>query len=261
MSLTARLHDQFEAEARRAHSKFRLRVSLADTLEDLRAAQRLRHAVFVEEMGARVPAAESGIESDRYDHYCQHLLVRDEACGQVVGCYRILTDTQARRAGGFYSQGEFDLTNILAQPGRFMEVGRTCVHPDYRNGAVIALLWSGLARYMLMHRYDYLMGCASIPLRAGTHEAHAIFQQLRRDYLSDDTLRVQPRQSLPQLGLTDRDEQRVTIPPLLKAYLRVGARICGEPAWDREFNVADLFLLLRADDIVGRYARHFLNRA
>jgi putative hemolysin len=135
------------------------------------------------------------------------------------------------------------------------------VHPDYRNGAVIALLWSGLARYMLMHRYDYLMGCASIPLRAGTHEAHAIFQQLRRDYLSDDTLRVQPRQPLPQLGLTDRDEQRATIPLLLKAYLRVGARICGEPAWDREFNVADLFLLLRADDIAGRYARHFLNRA
>jgi putative hemolysin len=164
MPLAARLENYFDAEARRAHSKHRLRVRFADSLEDLRAAQRLRHRVFIEEMGARLPLAEPGIESDRFDHYCEHLLVWDEDTDQAVGCYRILTDSQAVRAGGYHAQSEFDLTRVLAVPGRLLEVGRTCVHPDYRNGAVIGLLWSGLARFMLMHRYDYLMGCASIPL-------------------------------------------------------------------------------------------------
>jgi len=239
----------------------RLTVGLAASPEEVRAAQRLRYQVFVEEMGARLDLEEPGIESDRYDPYCQHLVVRDADRAQVVGCYRILSDTQAVRAGGYYSQSEFDLTRVLALPGRIMEVGRTCVHPDYRSGPVIALLWSGLARYLLMNKFDYLMGCASIPLRGGTQEAATIFERLRGRHLAPESHQVFPRVPLPSVHLAGVSVTDVSVPPLVKAYLRVGAKICGQPAWDRQFNVADLFILLRTEDVDERYARHFLSRA
>lgn len=256
MSLAAQLARLLRPELeRRRH----LAVALATTAEDVLATQRLRYRVFVEEMGARLDCAMMGVERDRFDPYCQHLIVRDLHENRVVGCYRILTDTQARAAGGFYSQTEFDLAPVLARPGRFMEVGRTCVHPDYRNGATIALLWSGLARYMLMNRFDYLMGCASIPLVGGTEGAAAVYARLAEKHLSEPDCRAVPRHPLPRLQLADA-APHTEVPALIQAYLRVGARICGEPAWDPAFNVADLFLLLRADDISARYARHFVAR-
>jgi putative hemolysin len=259
MPLSARLDSFFEAESRRARSKHRLQVSLANTLEDVRAAQRLRYQVFVEEMGARLSIPEAGIESDRYDHFCQHLLVRDHGSGQVVGCYRLLTDSQAARAGGFYSQTEFDLDRILRIPGRRVEVGRTCVHPEYRNGAVISLLWSGLARFMLMHRYDFLMGCASIPMSIGREQLGAIWHQVASQHLAPSEWRVFPHRTcgaLPEPGADTAAE----MPPLIRAYFRLGAQVCGEPAWDPSFDVADLFLLLSLDRLGSRYAQHFIRR-
>lgn len=237
-----------------------LHVGLAASQAEVRAAQRLRHRVFVEEMGARIDCTETGIESDRYDPFCQHLIVHDRADDRVVGCYRILTDTQAALAGGYYSQNEFDMTRVLAMAGRFMEVGRTCVHPDYRNGAVIGLLWNGLARFMIQNKIDYLMGCASIPLRNGTHQAHAIYQRLAKNHLAPEHFRTFPRVPLPRMQLAGAAE-KVMVPPLVRAYLRAGAMICGEPSWDPQFNVADLFILMRVEDINERYVRHFVNRA
>ncbi|MBS1235608.1 MAG: putative hemolysin [Proteobacteria bacterium] len=276
MPLAARLDNYFDAEARRSRRKHRLRLRFADSLEDLRAAQRLRHRVFVEEMGARLPLTEPGIESDRFDHYCQHLLVWDEDTDQAVGCYRILTDSQAVRAGGFYAQTEFDLTRVLAVPGRMVEVGRTCVHPDYRNGAVIGLLWSGLARFMLMHRYDYLMGCASIPLTGRIEQVGAIWQTVAASHLSPPEWRVFPKTPFAALrpprtaGVQNTQEQSfcpetapgtpAELPPLIKGYLRLGAQVCGEPAWDPAFNVADLFLLLSLDRLSVRYTQHFIRQ-
>lgn len=259
MTITAQLEHYFDAETRRARSKHQLRVGLAYSLEDLRAFQRLRHRVFVEELGARPALAEPGIESDRFDHYCQHLLVWDESSDQVVGGYRILTDSQAERAGGFYSQTEFDLTRLLATPGRRVEVGRTCVHPDYRHGAVIGLLWSGLARFMLMHRYDYLMGCASIPLSMGIEQVSAIWHSLSAEHLCGPETRVFPKTALTLLP-PPAAEDAPELPSLLRAYLRLGAQVCGAPAWDPEFNVADLFVLLSLDRVTGRYAQHFIRR-
>lgn len=259
MPLAARLDNYFDAEVRRARSKHRLRVRFADSLEDLRAAQRLRHRVFVEEMGARLPLTEPGIESDRFDQYCQHLLVWDEDTDQAVGCYRILTDRQAVRAGGYYAQSEFDLSRVLAAPGRLVEVGRTCIHPDFRNGAVLGLLWSGLARFMLTHRYDYLMGCASIPLTGGVQQVGPIWHALVASHLSPPEWRVFPKTpfaALPEAATGTPAE----LPPLIKGYLRLGAQVCGEPAWDPVFNVADLFLLLSFDHLSTRYARHFVHR-
>lgn len=260
MSLQARQESHFDTESYRARDRRKLRMGLAVHAEDLRAAQRLRHRVFVEEMGARLHTDEPGIESDRFDPYCQHLLVRDAANEQVVGCYRILTDTQAARAGGYYAQTEFDLTRVLALPGRLIEVGRTCVHPDYRQGAVIGLLWSGLARYMLMHRYDTLMGCASIPLSGDARQVGALWQTLATNHLSAPEWRVFPK--TPFAALPESvSSAPAELPPLVKGYLRLGAQVCGEPAWDPVFNVADLFMLLSLDRLRARPARRFLHRA
>jgi len=259
MSLSAQIVSLFNEE-RIENTQHRLCVGLASTPEDVHAAQRLRHKVFVEEMGARLDCAQPGIEADHFDPYCQHLLVRCMDTDDVVGCYRILTDSQARKAGGYYSETEFDLTRILSMPGRFIEVGRSCVHPDYRRGAVIALLWNGLARFIMMNQIEYLIGCASIPLTTGTQKASIIYERLAAKHLSPAEWRVFPKVPLPRIQLTGAEED-LDVPPLVKAYLRVGAKICGEPAWDPDFNVADLFIILRTESITGRYSRHFLQRA
>lgn len=242
---------------RRPH---KLQVGLAVTQGDIRAAQRLRYQVFVDELGATLSDARHGMESDLFDPYCQHLLVRDTEYDLVVGCYRILTDSQAQLAGGYYSQSEFDLSNILALPGRFMEVGRTCVHPDYRNGATLGLLWSGLARYMTLNKYQYLIGCASIPMNLGIRQVGAICKHLRQYHLSPPEWRVFPRVPVPLLHEETTETLSVDIPPLLRGYMHLGALICGEPAWDPEFNVADLFILLDTGRLNTRYMRHFVNR-
>lgn len=257
MSLAIPLHTLLDTERRRPA---RLAVHLARRRDDVEAAQRLRYRVFVDELGARVDCERDGIESDRFDPFCHHLIVRDPATDQVVGCYRILTDEGARDAGGFYTQTEFDITRILALPGRFMEVGRTCVHPDYRNGTTLALLWRGLTRFMLARGYDYIIGCASVPLTAGTAHALAVYRDLVTHYEAPEGCRVYPKVRVPR-GAATAAVAAADAPPLLRAYLRAGARICGEPAWDPFFDVADLFLLLRLHDIRGRHARHFLARA
>ncbi len=233
-----------------------LDVTLARRLRDIHDAQRLRYQVFVEEMGARIETPIPGVEYDRYDRHCRHLLVRDSVDGRLVGYTRLLTGDRAARAGGFYSESEFDMTAMLALPGRFLEIGRTCIHPDYRNGATITALWSGLARVVADWRIDYLIGCASIPLGATTDGIWAVYRQLADRYLVDAPLRVVPRQPVP-VGL-DHAMVSPALPPLLKGYLRVGARIGGEPYLDADFGVADLFILVATANLERRYARHFL---
>lgn len=256
MTLPAPVAEQFQHEIEISES--RLHVRLARTAEEVRAAQRLRHRVFVEEMRARINCVEPGIEADRFDPYCEHLLVLDR--DSVVGCYRILTDMRAYEVGGYYSQTEFDLTRILPLRGRLMEIGRSCVHPSYRTGATIALLWKGLAEYITVNRVDCVIGSASIPLTTGTLRAQIIYERLARSHLAPERYRVFPKVPLPKVQLSGI-EPTPDVPPLIKAYLRAGAQICGEPAWDPVFNVADLFVLLRTEAITQRYQRHFLRRA
>jgi len=235
-----------------------LHVELAASRADVEASMGLRYQVFAREMGAQVEGAQEGLDRDYYDAFCHHLLVRDSVTGQVVGSTRILTDQQAVAAGGFYSQSEFDLSAIRALPGRIMEVGRTCIHPDYRTGAAITILWAGMARFMAIHRFDYLMGCASIAMNDGGAQAHGIMARLRERHLSGEDLRVTPRRPLPPVSAL---AECTAMPPLLKAYLRLGAHVCGEACWDPDFNVADVFILLNMDHIPARYQRHFMERA
>ena len=242
---------------RRESARHSLSVGLAISEREILGAKKLRYRVFAEELGARLDPRTPGVDQDIFDAYCEHLVVRDERSGQVVGTYRILAPAQARTIGSYYSETEFDLTRLQHLRSRMVEIGRSCVHPDYRTGATIALLWGGLARYMLENHYDYLIGCASISMADGGHGAAALYDQLG-DYLSPIEYRVFPLCPLPLSAL--RNEQRTAVPPLLKGYLRAGAFICGEPAWDPDFNTADLPILMPMAKISDRYSRHFLEK-
>ncbi|MCJ0973964.1 GNAT family N-acetyltransferase [Pseudomonas sp. PS1] len=221
----------------------------------LREAQALRYQVFSSEFGARLEGAETGLDHDDFDPYCHHIGVRDMDSGMLVATTRLLDSPTAARLGRFYSEGEFNLQGLAELDAPILEIGRTCVHPAYRNGATIAVLWAELAEAMNQGGYRYLMGCASIPMRDGGIQALAVMQRLRERYLSTDLLHARPKNPLPSLELPEN--VTAEIPALLKAYMRLGAKICGEPCWDPDFQVADVFILLKRDELCPRYARHF----
>ena len=247
-----------ELEARRSRS--RLIVELATTIDDIRASQSLRYRVFGEELGADLHSNGSGLDEDRYDPYCQHLLVRDASNGRIVGSTRLMLDEQARKAGGFYSASEFELGPLLNLSGRRLEVGRTCIDPAYRQGAAIAVLWSGLADYIKENHIDMLFGCASIEMDDGGIVAQAIMNRVRQHAMTTPDCRVTPKNPLPPLPGGAEETVAAPLPPLLKAYFRLGARACGEPCYDPAFNCADVLVLVNVGDIDASYTRHFLDR-
>jgi putative hemolysin len=224
--------------------------------QTIRAAQALRYRVFAEEMGARLHTVETGLDIDEIDGFCDHLVVLDTQHDKIVGCTRLLSGVQAAQLGQFYSESEFDLQGVLALPGRFLEVGRTCVDPTCRGGAVIASLWSGLADYAQQGRFDYLMGCASISPGPSGFAIDAVYRQIEAHQFGPATLGVVPKHPVPAWKRCLRDESG--IPPLLQAYLRLGAWVCGEPCWDEDFNVMDVFVLLDLERLQARYERHFI---
>lgn len=246
-----------QLDARR--SKRRFYFELATTINDIRASQALRYRVFAEELGADIGAA-GPVDEDRFDPYCQHLLVRDGGNGQVVASTRLLLDHQAQQAGGFYSSSEFDLAPVLALPGRRLEIGRTCVDPGYRQGAAIAVLWAGLAEFVRNNDVDMLFGCASIEMHDGGIHAQAIMNRVRQHAMTESDCRVTPKHPLPPLPSNATDTVSAPLPPLLKAYFRLGARACGEPCYDQAFNCADILVLVKVDEIDASYTRHFLDR-
>jgi putative hemolysin len=236
----------------------RFTVQFSRSNDELMETQRLRYEVFAEEMGAQIDDDGTRLDRDAFDIHCRHLYVRDNASDRVIACTRILTDDRAADAGGFYSSNEFELGALERLPGRSMEIGRTCVDREFRSGAVIALLWSGIAGLIERERFDYLFGCASVGLEDGGANAHAVIETLRTEYLSPAYHRVQPREPLPRADV--RPTEPGKMPPLLKAYVNLGAKACGEPYHDPDFNCADIFMLLNVMDLNPRYARRFFGR-
>jgi putative hemolysin len=234
-------------------------VALARGEEEIREAQRLRYKVFVEELGAQIHSGTPDHDIDRYDPFCDHLIVRDSHADRIVGTYRILSPEAARCAGSYYSEGEFFLPRLQNLRGRMVEVGRSCIHPDYRSGAVITLLWAGLADYMVSNNHEYLIGCASIGMADGGHNAANLFTQICSAHMAPAEYRVFPKHVLPVERLAS--DQPALVPPLIKGYLRLGAWVCGEPAWDPYFNTADLLMLLPMSRMNPRYMRHFIRPA
>jgi|SRR5882724_2538643 len=240
------------------HPTPELYVGLAREEEDIRAAQRLRYRVFAEEMQARLHSDVPGLDVDPFDAFCRHLVVRDRRNDQVVACMRVLLDTDAQRAGSFYSETEFELGKLISAPGRVMEIGRVCVHPDYRGGMVVSMLWAGLARFFQVSEVNRIIGCASIPMIGDGANAMSAFATLAERYMAPEEFRVTPKLPLP---LRDGPVPQARIPSLLLAYMRLGAKICGEPCWDPDFNTADVVVLLDPAQLRQRYARRFLKAA
>ena len=228
-------------------------ITLARHQDEMREAQQLRYRVFAQEMGARLGDARNALDEDLFDAFCEHLLVRERETGEVVGTYRILSPEAARRAGSYYSEQEFDLTRLHFLRPVMAELGRSCVHREHRSGTVIGLLWLGLTQYLRQHGHRYVIGCASIGMADGGHVAASVYRHLAQAHAGPVEWRVSPRNPLPVDALDNG--ARPLVPPLIKGYVRLGAYVCGEPAWDPDFNTADLFLLLPMRELNAAYAR------
>lgn len=236
--------------------KRRFEVEVANDAATITAAQALRYRIFADEMGAVLHSPVPGLDMDELDVFCDHLVVRDGNSGAIVATTRLLNDQGAKMAGRFYSETEFHLDGVLSVPGRYLEIGRTCIDSKYRGGAPLAMLWNGLAEYAVQGNFDFLMGCASISPGPSGFAVDAVYRQIEPEQFGSTTLGVTPRYPVPAHKRCIRDESG--IPPLLKAYLRLGAWVCGEPCWDEAFNVMDVFILLPLKGLHSRYEQHFI---
>jgi hypothetical protein len=234
-------------------------VAWAQHQDEVREAQRLRYEVFVNEMGARLPASLAQHDIDLFDDYCEHLLVRDGISNDVIGTYRVLTPAQAKRVGSTYTDTEFDLTRLRFIRERMVELGRSCVRSDQRHGGVILALWGALFEFMSRNQLDTMIGCASIPMLhngiVSGNAAASMWKQLSKTHMASVEFHARPRLPLP---IEELDSDLPVEPPaLIKGYLRLGAKILGAPAWDPDFNTADLPMLMQVKDIPSRYRKHF----
>jgi putative hemolysin len=231
-------------------ARYTLRIA-ADAAE-IAAAQRLRYRVFADELGATLHTPVPGQDIDDFDAHCDHLIVVEESSGAVVGTYRMLPPGRSPRR---YSAGEFDLSALDGLEADLVETGRSCVDAMHRDGAVINLIWAGIARYLHLTGHRWLAGCASVGLEDGGAIAAGVWELALRKHFSPTEYRVLPHRPWP---LVERPAGRVAVPALLRGYLRLGAWICGAPAYDPDFQCADFFVLLDTDRLDPRYLRHFL---
>lgn len=234
----------------------------AETDADLRAAQALRYDVFVRELGGGGALVDhkAGLERDRFDPFFDHLLLSDDETGQVVGVYRLMRDDQARAAGQFYSEDEYDLDILKSGGRRLLELGRSCVHRDYRGGAAMYHLWTALADYIAQHRIEVLFGVASFHGTDADKLAQPL-SALHHNHLAPPDLRVRARadhfaaMDRLALGSLDRRAAMLAMPALIKAYLRLGG-VVGEGAWiDHAFNTTDICLILDTAQLNLRRSR------
>jgi len=265
MSASSVLIAPDHAETRRsAGPRYSLLLTTAPDLVE--AAQRLRYEVFSTEPGFAL-RSDTPIDADRFDEFCDHILVRDDDSGAVVGCYRMLPPPGAIAAGGLYTATEFDLAALDRLRPSTVEMGRAVVRADHRNGAVVLMMWTGILAYLDRSGYDYVIGCVSVP----THGEGPPGSQVRgvRDTVlarhaapPEHTVHPYRPVLLDGRGLDAIDPpDRPAVPPLMRGYLRLGARICGEPAHDPEFGVADFPALLGRSQADARYLNRLRSAA
>jgi len=248
-----------------------LETRLARTSREVDAAQAVRYRVFVEEMGAQLPAEAMRRQRDfdSFDDICDHLLVIDHAIegdieDQIVGTYRLLRQEVAMAHGGFYSASEFDLAPLLARhPGKqFMELGRSCVLPDYRTKRTVELLWQGNWAYALRHGMDAMFGCASFPGVDPQEHALALSFLHHNSQVKDEWMVSALPDLYKNMNMVPAEEinprQALSaMPPLVKGYLRLGAMIGDGAVVDQAFNTTDVLIVLPIAVISGRYINHF----
>jgi putative hemolysin len=229
------------------------------------AAQRLRHDVFTSEPGFEVsgasPGFEAGRDADRFDEHCDHLLVREDVSGELVGCYRMLPPPGAIAAGSLYTATEFDVAGLDSLRPSLVEMGRAVVREDHRNGGVVLLMWAGILAYLDRCDYDYVTGCVSVPVYGVNEETpgsqiRGVRDFVRRRHAAPVEYTVYPYRPVTVDGrdLDDIDPPaRLSVPPLMRGYLRLGAQVCGDPAHDPDFGVGDFPALLDKRQADTRY--------
>ncbi|MEM7180956.1 MAG: GNAT family N-acyltransferase [Spirochaetota bacterium] len=244
----------------------KLEVRLAQNQLELEQVLSLRYDVFNLEMGEGLPQSrQTQKDRDEYDFYCDHLIVIDKTNhNKIVGTYRILRRDIAKKNIGFYSENEFDLHKIYDIQDEVAEVGRSCVHSDYRGGSVISLLWIGLGEYMNRYNLRYLMGCGSIH-STSPELASAMSAFLKhKNAIIGDKLNVEPLNTYrlqgfdPNYVIENPKETFKKIPPLLKGYLRLGSKMNVEPALDAVFGTTDFFIFFDRNHIDAKYGKHYL---
>lgn len=241
----------------------RLTVRLAETDADRIAAQRLRWQVFCQGLGAKTASGEE-LDIDPYDTLCDHLLVEDS--GQAVGTYRLLRKSVADAHSGFYSSGEYCLDQLGSDRGEWLELGRSCVAPAYRDAGTIQLLWRGIATYLQDNDISLMFGCASFH-GVDPHDHSAPLSYLFHNHLAPGELRARALETrhvdmgmLPMGGYDRRQAMRM-LPPLIKGYLRVGAMVGDGAVIDHEFNTVDVFMIMPVEQIAARYLHRFSDAA
>ena len=254
-----------------------LEVRLARDAADIDAAQALRYRVFYDELGARPSADASALrrDADRFDAYCDHMLVIDHAKGDgpasIVGTYRLLRRSVAERHDGFYTATEFDIARLIAIPGEHLELGRSCVDAEHRNRPTMQLLWKGIAAYVFAHDIKLMFGCASLPGTDAAAHAAAL-SYLHHNHLAPEPLRVR---ALPQRRIAmdvlppgagghedairafDARTAIAALPPLIKGYLRLGGFVGDGAVIDHDFNTVDVCILVVTDTVTDKYFKHY----
>jgi putative hemolysin len=219
-------------------------VTLASTAQDFRAALRLRYEVFNVEMGEGLQSSNStGYDFDAFDAVMDHIIVKCAYSRRVVGTYRLQTGSNAAKNLGYYSEQEFDFSPYERLRPQVLELGRACIHQDHRNASVLMLLWKAVAQYGIQRGCRYLIGCSSVTSQDEGVGA-AVFAKLQA-YLAPGELQTTPQPAYAcDTAVSDVSCEQVKVPKLLRAYLSIGARICGAPALDREFRTIDFLTLL-----------------
>ncbi len=235
-------------------------IKLAENADEVRSAQRLRYRVFVEEMGCRLSAAhDEGLDVDPFDALCDHIIIVDQRTNETIGTYRLLRRSRLGPQDRFYAEGEFDIASIRALPGEILELGRSCVHRDYRRQTILNRLLAQIAAYIKEHRVTYLFGCPSV-YTTEPAQVSRFYDLLIRKYGAPPAYRVTPLKGheVPGLapGTLKRGEEKevlLKLPALIRSYLKIGVRVCGPPALDKEFGTVDFFVLLDAAEMSWGY--------
>lgn len=232
------------------------RVGLAETLDDLITCQRLRYLVFNCELGEGLDAsARTGLDRDQFDFICDHLMVHDAGSGKLVGTYRMQSGYRAKGNLGYYGEGLFDFAPFEEIRDKVLELGRACVHQDFRSTPVLSMLWKGIAKYAVSCGSRYLIGCSSVTSQ-DENEGVALYEALREKYLVDPNLRTTPKPG-HECHSTGAIIDAPQPPRLFRAYLDISARLCGPPAIDREFKTIDFLTILDLHGIPDRVRARF----
>lgn len=232
-------------------------IRLANSLAERESACRLRFKVFNIELGEGLMSSFStGLDQDQFDLFCDHLIVEDRSRNEVVGTYRMQSGTVAAQNLGYYSAQEFNFGPYESIRDQVLEVGRASIDRDHRSSEVLTLLWRGIAQYSKFYGLRYLIGCSSLNTE-DPQTGWTMYDQLSA-FLVSPELRTMPEKNYTLPPATSGAEDAVKIPKLLKTYIGVGARICGAPAWDREFHTIDFLTLLDLAQLTPAARNRFL---